>query len=117
MDNSTGPSSVFPTVVGMSTRQAFRISSSGIEGLGHQLANIADYLEVAAHYTRDGSQETYGFPTVTGWGAMDTVLGDYELLRKQLCTHLRELRRAAKGAGAVYVTTESYVQGRHRGIL
>lgn len=101
----------------MTTRQALRISSGGIEGLGHQLANVADYLEVTAHYTRDGSQETYGFPSVTGWGAMDTVLGDYELLRTELCTHLRELRRAANGAGAVYVTTESYLRGRNRGIL
>lgn len=101
----------------MTVRQAFRISSAGIEGLGHELANIADYLEVAAHYTRDGSQENYGFPTPTGWGAMDTVLGDYELLRKRLCDHLRELRRAANEAGGVYVLTESYIQGRNQGIL
>lgn len=101
----------------MTGRQAFRISSAGIEGLGHELANVADYLEVAAHYTRDGSQETYGFPSTTGWGAMDSVLGDYELLRTRLCTQLRDLRRAANDAGAVYVATESYIRERNRGIL
>lgn len=101
----------------MTVRQAFRISSAGIEGLGHELANIADYLEVAAHYTRDGSQETYGFPTVTGWGAMDTVLGDYELVRNRLCTQLRDLGRAAGDAGACYVATEAHVRARNKGIL
>lgn len=92
------------------------ISSAGIEGLGHQLANIADYLEVAAHYTRDGSQESYGFPTPSGWGAMDQVLGDYELLRRKVCGDLRELRSAARDAGSVYVLTESYVQGSTQGV-
>lgn len=99
----------------MTTRQVFKISSGGIEGLGHQLANIADYLEVAAYYTRSGSQKTYGFPTVSGWGAMDSVLGDYELLRNQVCDTLRSLRTAANDAGAVYVATESYLQGQSRG--
>lgn len=98
----------------MTKRQAFKISSGGIEGLGHQLANIADYLEVAAYYTRNG-QKTYGFPTTTGFGAMDTVLGDYELLRIQVCKDLRSLRKAANNAGAVYVLTESYVQNRSGG--
>lgn len=98
------------------TRQAFKISSGGIQGLGNQLANIADYLEVAAHYTRAGSQKTYGCPTATGWGAMDSVLGDYELLRVRVCKELRTLRTAAKSAGEVYVATESYVQGSTGGI-
>lgn len=99
----------------MTKRQALTISSGGIEGLGHQLANIADYLEVAAHYTRGGNQKTYGFPTTTGFGAMDSVLGDYELLRIQVCEDLRSLRTAATNAGAVYVLTESYVQNRSGG--
>lgn len=117
MDNSTGPALVLPSLLGMTVRQAFRISSAGIEGLGHELANIADYLEVAAHYTRDGSQESYGFPTPTGWGAMDSVLGDYELVRTRLCGQLRELRRLAGDAGACYVTTESLIDSRNRGIM
>lgn len=101
----------------MTTRQAFKISSGGIQGLGHQLANIADYLEVSAHYTRGSGQKTYGLPTVTGRSAMDSVLGDYELLRVRVCKDLRVLRTAAKSAGEVYVATESYVQGSTRGIL
>lgn len=98
------------------TRQAFKISSGGIQGLGNQLANIADYLEVSAHYTRDGGQKTYGFPTTSGRSAMHSVLGDYELLRIQVCKDLRALRTAATSAGEVYVATESYVQGSTRGI-
>ncbi len=98
----------------MTKRQAFAISSGGIEGIGHQLANIADYLEVAAYYTRHG-QKTYGLPTKTGMGAMDTVLGDYELLRTAVCADLRSLRKAASNAGAVYVLTETYVQNRSGG--
>lgn len=116
MDNSTGPSSVFHSVVAMTTRQAIRISSGGIEGLGHELANIADYLQVAAHYTRDGSQESYGFPTATGWGAMDSILGDYELRRVALCEDLRGLRDLAKHAGGCYVVAESANTRRNQGI-
>ncbi len=92
------------------------ISSEGIEGLGHELANIADYLQVAAHYTNDGSQETYGFPTASGFGAMDSVLGDYELMRRRVCGDLRELSSAASSAGSVYVLTESYITGRNQGV-
>lgn len=100
----------------MSTRQAFRISSTGIEGLGHELANIADYLEVAASYTRDGSDDTYGFPSPTGWGAMDGILGDYELVRVQLCKDLRNLRALARDAGGCFLLTESAITSRNRGI-
>lgn len=100
----------------MTVRQAFRISSAGVEGLGRQLANIADDLEAAAHDTRDGSQETYGFPTVTGWGAMDSVLGDYELVRVALCKDLRDLRDLAKHAGGCFAVAESANTARNQGI-
>lgn len=100
----------------MGTRQAFRISSTGIDGLGHQLANIADYLEVAATYTRDGHDDTYGFPTVTGWGAMDAVLGDYELDRIRLCEELRNLRTLARDAGGCFLIAERDITARNRGI-
>ncbi len=116
MDNSTGPSSFVPNLLGMTVRQALRISSAGIEGLGHELANIADYLQVSAHYTRDGSQETYGFPTITGSGAMDRVLGDYELLRVALCEDLRDLRDLAKHAGGCYLVAEDANTARNQGI-
>lgn len=116
MDKSTGPSAAFPSVVAMTTRRALRISSAGIEGLGHDLADIADYLQVAAHYTRDGSQESYGFPTASGWGAMDSVLGDYELRRVALCADLRRLRDLARHAGGCYVVAESANTARNRGI-
>lgn len=91
-----------------------KISSEGIAQLGVSLGNIADYLEVRAYYTRDGSQEDYGFPTITGAGALDSVLGDYELIRIAMCTRLRGLRDLASDAGACYVQAEDIADPRQR---
>ena len=116
MEKSTGPSSIVPSVGRMTVRQAFRISPVGVEGLGRELANIAADLEDAAHETRDGGQETYGFPTVTGWGAVDSILGDYELVRVALCADLRSLRDLARGAGGCFAVAESSSTARNQGI-
>ena len=91
-----------------------KISTQGIAQLGVSLGNIADYLEVRAHYTHDGSQEDYGFPSITGAGALDTVLGDYELMRILLCSRLRELRDLAGVAGPCYVQAEDLADPRQR---
>ena len=94
-----------------------RISSEGIAGLGTELGNIADYLESRAAGTRDGTTETYGFVDQSAITAYDSVLGDYELVRKAMCTELRRLRDLARDAGACYLETEDVIDRRNRTLL
>lgn len=91
-----------------------RISTEGISTLGDDLGFIADYLEVRAHYTRSGDGDTYGFPSATGWGALDHLLGDYERVRIAACKELRNLRRLAKDAGPCYLEAEDIADPRQR---
>lgn len=94
-----------------------RISSAGIAGLGNELGNIADYLEARAADTRDSTTETYGFVDQSAIGAYDSMLGDYELVRKAMCKELRRLRDLARDAGACYVETEDVIDQRNRTLL
>ena len=116
MENSTGSVPVFPNVPGMRVRDRITISSAGISGLGDRLGEIADYLEERAQHGRTSMVGTYGFITQEGSMAYDGVLGDYELARIALCTQLRRLRDLARAAGDCYVSTESLLDERHRGI-
>jgi len=85
------------------------IDASAIAALGDRLRDIADYLEVRAHYTRDGIADDYGFIDVSAAGSFADVLGDYELERIALCDRLRHLDDLAADAGACYLDTEEIV--------
>lgn len=117
VDNSTGPASVFPSVVGMSEYDKISISGEGIAALGTRLADIADYLEARAAPGAGWAIETYGFATHTGTGALNEVLRDAELERKAVTTELRRLRDLASDAGGVFVRTEHLIDVRNRGAL
>lgn len=91
-----------------------RISPEGIGELGNSLGYIADYLEVRAYYTHDGTQEGYGFPTITGSGALDGVMGDYERTRIAMCKELRALRDLARAAGPCYLEADNLSDPRQR---
>ncbi len=93
-----------------------RIDGEGIAGLGDRLGQIADYLEARAAETRSGAG-THGFVDASAITAYDSVLGDYELARRDLCTRLRRLHDLARDAGACYVETEDVIDRRHRGLL
>lgn len=82
------------------------VDAGGIAALGERIADVADYLQVRADYTRDAVAERYGFHTPEAVGAFDGVLGDYELDRVRLCEALRGLSLLAGQAGGCYLDTE-----------
>ncbi len=81
------------------------VSGEAVAALGDTLAGVADTLEaLAAGDTRD---DAYGPGSVAG--AVDRLLGDWDLTRRRLCTALREAATAARSAGTMYVDTETCV--------
>lgn len=81
------------------------VSGEAVAALGDTLAGAADTLE--ALVAGDSRDDAYG-PGSTA-GAVDRLLGDWELTRRRLCGALREAATAARSAGALYVDTESCV--------
>ena len=107
MENPTGPAALLSTVSGM------RINSEEIIALGESIAGIADQLQQEAAETR-GAGGPYGFVDGTAKGALDSVRGDYELVRIALCEQLHGLATLARQAGGCYVAAEDRVQGSFR---
>lgn len=87
-----------------------RISAEGVAALGDRLAELADHLEDAA--ARSRGTGSHGFVDASAEGAVDALLGDYELERVRLCEHLRSLAGLARSAGACYVDTEAMIARR-----
>jgi hypothetical protein len=89
---------------------AMRVDADDVAALGESLLELRRYLSAYLGQDRATRAGVRAMGRGSAGGALDAVLSDWELRRRELCGHLDELGRLAHTAGAAYVSAEAAVE-------